>query len=92
MLKFEWDTNKAKNNLQKHSVSFEEASTVFGDTLSSTIIDPDHSSLGEERFITVGMSYQQRLLIVAHCDRGENIRIINARRATRQEKKSYENR
>lgn len=90
-LDFEWDPGKARDNFRKHGVSFEEASTIFADTFSFTITDPDHSFPDEERFTTIGMSYQQRLLVVAHCDRGENVRIINARRATRRERKDYEN-
>ena len=88
-LTFEWDEEKAQQNLVKHGVSFPEATTVFGDLLSATIPDPDHS-VGEERFITVGMSHQSRLLVVAHADRDDTIRIITARVATRAERKSYE--
>lgn len=88
-LTFEWDGAKAEQNLAKHGVSFPEATTVFGDLLSVTVPDPDHST-GEERFITVGMSHQSRLLVVAHSDRGDTIRIISARVATRPERKSYE--
>ncbi len=88
---FEWDSDKAEANLSKHGLSFEEASTVFADPLSLTIIDPLHSSGREKRFITIGASYQGMLIIVIHCDRGENIRIISARRATRRERKTYEN-
>jgi len=69
---FEWDPNKAKQNLIKHGVSFEEASTLFDDPLSSTIADPLHSE-NEERFIIVGKSKQHRLLVVAHADRGDRI-------------------
>ena len=86
---FEWDPNKASRNLQKHGVSFEEAATVFRDDLSISVPDPDHS-LEEERFITVGMSSQNRLLIVAHTERGELIRIINARELTPRERRQYE--
>ncbi len=88
-LTFEWDEDKAKQNLVKHGVSFPEATTVFGDLLSATIPDPGHS-VGEERFVTVGMSHQSRLLVVAHADRGDTIRIISARVATRAERNSYE--
>ena len=88
-LSFEWDEVKARSNLSKHGVSFVEATTVFGDPLSLTISDPAHSE-HEDRFIIVGMSTRQRLLVVVHTERGDNIRIISARRATKQERKSYE--
>lgn len=88
-LTFEWDEKKAKQNLRKHGVSFEEAATVFGDPLSLTIEDPLCSG-EEERFVTMGMSIQGRLLVVVHTERGDNIRIISARRATRHERKTYE--
>ncbi len=90
-INFEWDSDKAQTNLSKHGLSFEVASTVFADPLSLTIIDPLHSSGQEERFITIGTSYQGALIIVIHCDRGENIRIISARRATKRERRTYEN-
>lgn len=86
---FEWDTEKAVENLKKHEVSFEEATTVFYDLLSSTIPDPLHSD-EENRFIIVGMSHQQRLLVVVHTDREEKIRIISARLATPKERRNYE--
>jgi uncharacterized DUF497 family protein len=86
---FQWDSNKAKTNLKKHGISFEEASTVFGDPHSLTIPDPLHST-NEERFVIIGLSYRLKTLIVAHIERGKVIRIINAREATRQERKSYE--
>lgn len=88
-MQFEWDTAKAAENLAKHGVSFEEAATVFRDTLSATGADPDHS-VGEERFITFGVSTSGRLLVVAHTERGDTIRIISARPATRGERKIYE--
>jgi uncharacterized DUF497 family protein len=88
-LTFEWDTNKARQNLVKHSVSFEESSTVFGDPRSLTIPDPVHSRL-EERFVTIGTSHRAKLLVVVHTERGDNIRIISARMASRKERKSYE--
>lgn len=88
-MKFEWDPQKADSNLKKHSVSFQEAALVFGDTLSITYPDPDHS-VREHRFITVGMSQSGRVLMIAHTDRGDNIRIISARRATRKERRYYE--
>jgi uncharacterized protein len=86
---FEWDPRKATQNHRKHGVSFHEAATVFGDPLAMTYHDPDHSIL-EQRFITVGISDSGRLLIVAHADRGENIRIVSARKTTLRERKHYE--
>jgi len=89
MLIFEWDPQKAKSNLIKHGVSFEEASTAFQDTLSLTIDDPLHS-IDEERVVLIGMSNKNRLLVVVHTERGDNIRIISARKATKKERKNYE--
>ena len=86
---FEWDNRKARQNLKKHGVSFEEAATVFGDPLSLTIIDPSHPD-HEERFIIIGESIQRRLLVVVHTERGDNIRIISARAATPRERRAYE--
>jgi uncharacterized protein len=86
---FEWNPDKADINLEKHDVSFYEASTVFDDTLSVTFPDPDHS-IGEERYVIIGMSDVERLLIVSHTDRENRIRIISARSANRQEKRFYE--
>jgi len=86
---FEWDPDKAKKNRKKHGVSFEEASSVFADSLSVTIPDPDHSE-EEDRFVTVGESDRRRLLVVVWTERGDNIRVISARRATRQERANYE--
>lgn len=80
---------KAASNLRKHGVSFHEAATVFQDTLSLTGDDPDHS-LREERFVTFGVSSTGRLLVVSHVVRGERLRIISARPATRAERKLYE--
>jgi uncharacterized DUF497 family protein len=88
-LQFEWDKNKAFDNKRKHRISFEEAATVFGDPLTLTISDPLHSE-GEQRFVTIGMSYRQNLIIVVHCDRDERIRIISARKATKREREEYE--
>ena len=88
-LSFEWDEAKAKSNVAKHGVSFEEASTVFGDARSLTIPDPAHSQL-EERFVVLGQSHQRKLLVVVHTERGDNIRIISARRASRKERNCYE--
>lgn len=86
---FEWDPAKAAESLSKHGVSFEEAATVFRDTLSATGQDPDHS-FDEERFITFGVSTSGRLLVVAHTEFGDIIRIISARQATAVERKIYE--
>jgi uncharacterized DUF497 family protein len=88
-LTFEWDSEKDRRNIEKHGVSFSEASTVLADPLTITIGDPEHSA-GEERFITVGLSYRQRLLVVAHRDDGDRIRIITARVGTRRERRDYE--
>ena len=88
-MNFEWDPDKAEYNLRKHGVSFQEAATVLGNDASITIYDPDHSD-DEDRFITIGWSYQRRLLMVSHTDRGENIRIISSRKLTKSERKAYE--
>ena len=90
MLIFKQELKKAKTNLEKHGVSFEEASTAFKDTLSLTIDDPLHSS-DEKRLVLIGMSYNNRILVVVHTERGDNIRIISARKATKKERKYYEN-
>ena len=86
---FEWNTAKARNNVRKHGVSFEEAASVFLDSLALTFADPDHSA-EEEREITVGLSVRQRVILVSHCQRGERTRIISARNATKKEKTQYE--
>jgi uncharacterized DUF497 family protein len=86
---FEWDPSKAAQNRRKLGVSFHEAATAFGDPLALTYQDPDHS-FEEQRFIAVGMSSAGRLLILAHADRGESIRIISARKATVHERTDYE--
>ena len=88
-MRFEWDENKATGNLLKHGVSFEEATTVFGDPLSDTFDDPDHSSQ-ERRFIIIGASERGKMLVVTHTDDGETIRIISARAPTRGEREFYE--
>lgn len=88
-LTVEWDAEKARTNLKKHRVTFEEASTVFGDPMSVTVRDPDHS-VEEPRFVDVGRSHSGRLLVVAYTERGSRIRIISARIATRREKRLYE--
>ena len=89
MTDFEWDPDKAATNLEKHGVSFEEATTSFLDNLSITINDPLHSA-GEERAVLIGVSNNGRLLVTAHTDRGARIRLISARTATRKERKYYE--
>ncbi len=81
-MEFEWDTNKATANLKKHGVSFTEAATVFGDPLSTTFPDPEHS-IDESRYITIGLSSNGRLIVLAHTDRDNRVRIISAREATR---------
>ena len=88
-MKFEWDPKKAAANLAKHRVSFEDASTVFGDPLAGTIPDPLHSA-SEARFITVGHSDGGRLVTVVHAERGDRARIISARVATSVERRRYE--
>jgi uncharacterized DUF497 family protein len=87
-VEFEWDINKADSNLSKHGVSFEEAMTVFGDIQAATGFDPAHSIV-EDRYLTMGLSNDGRLLVVSHTDRGDRIRIISARPATRRESKVY---
>jgi uncharacterized DUF497 family protein len=88
-VEFQWDSNKAQINLEKHRVAFEEAITAFYDPLSITIPDPEHSE-DEHRFLLLGLSNRNRLLVVSHTDRGDSIRIISARVATRHERKNYE--
>jgi uncharacterized DUF497 family protein len=90
MLSFEWDAKKATANAEKHGVTFEEAATAFGDPLSITIDDPDHSE-EEERFVLVGMTHRARIVVVVHTDQGgDAVRLISARLATRRERKDYE--
>ncbi len=88
-MQFEWDAEKAQRNLTKHGVSFDEAATLFGDPLAVTIHDPDHSHR-EQRFLTTGLSNQRRLIIVAHTDREERVRIISAREVTASERSQCE--
>jgi uncharacterized DUF497 family protein len=88
-MEFEWDLRKADINRQKHAVSFHEAATIFKDPLSVTYPDPDHS-LGERRYVTIGLSRDSKLLVVAHTERDNLIRIISARRTTRKEQRFYE--
>jgi len=88
-MEFEWDSVKAASNRKKHQVDFHEAATAFGDRLAITFADPDHSD-DEDRYITIGQSRLNRLLIISYTDRGDDIRIISARKATNAEKKLYE--
>ena len=88
-LSFEWDEEKAKANLKKHRVSFDEATTVLNDSFSITIPDPDHS-VDEQRYIDIGSSDNGRVLVVVYTERSPNIRIISCRRATPSERKLYE--
>jgi uncharacterized DUF497 family protein len=88
-VKFDWDKNKANTNYDKHKVYFEEAKSVFYDFLSFTISDKSHS-INEERYITIGMSVLNRILVVVHSEKEDTIRIISSRLATKQERKKYE--
>ena len=88
-MKFEWDLKKANSNLLKHKVSFEEAATALNDPLAATGADPDHSTV-EDRYVTFGVSERGRLLVVAHTEKQETIRIISARVASKGERKIYE--
>jgi uncharacterized DUF497 family protein len=88
-MNFEWDSKKAAFNLTKHGISFEEAATAFGDPLSMTISDPEHSD-EEDRFILLGQTYKGRLVVVVHTERDETVRIISARIATKEERRDYE--
>ncbi|MEK7404316.1 MAG: BrnT family toxin [Acidobacteriota bacterium] len=86
---FEWDPKKAESNVRKHGVTFDEASTVFGDSLALLMPDPDHS-VGEERYLVLGLSNRQRLVVVAFAERPPGTRLISARLATRRERRRYE--
>lgn len=88
-MQFSWDPKKAASNLRDHGITFEEASSVFGDALAITFDDPDHSE-SESRLLTFGLSEQGRLLVVSHTERRGLVRIISSRRATRAERKIYE--
>lgn len=90
-LLFEWDEQKAKTNQKKHGVSFDEAATVFHDSFIATILDPDHS-IDEQRYVTLGFSARGRLLLVIHTESGKKTRIISCRKATRRERRIYEDR
>ena len=88
-MEFEWDPRKAAANVRKHNVAFQEAATVFGDPLAITFEDPDHS-MNENRYITFGLSLQNRLLVVSHTQRADRTRIISARLMDRKERTIYE--
>ena len=88
-MRFEWDTEKAASNLAKHGVSFEEAKAVFGDPFATTVSDPDHS-VGDDRWLTTGLSGLGNLLIVSHTNRDATVRIIGARETTPRERRTYE--
>lgn len=86
---FEWDEEKAQENLRKHQVRFHEGATVFNDPLIATTHDPDHSA-DENRYLSLGYSAQGRLLVVSYTERGRHVRLISCRKATRKERKKYE--
>jgi hypothetical protein len=88
-VQLEWDPEKSATNLKGHRVSFHEAAAVLGDPLSTTFPDQAHSE-GEVRFVTIGLSTRGNVLVVAHTDRDDTVRIISARRATRREREFYE--
>lgn len=88
-MEFEWNPKKEAKNIRKHKVTFSEAATVFGDTLSTTVPDPDHSE-EEDRYIIIGLSQHLRLLMVSHTEQDERIRIISARPLTSAEREAYE--
>ena len=88
-MEFDWDPHNALHNLRKHGVAFQEAATIFADMFAMTYPDPDHSR-DEDRFITIGLSKQNRLLIIAHTEREGVTRLISAREVTRTERKLYE--
>ncbi len=88
-MRFEWDPDKAAANLEAHGVSFEEASTVFGSSLTATFFDPDHSN-DEDRYLTFGESDASRLRVIVHTDRGDSVRIVSAREMTRREPRQYD--
>jgi uncharacterized DUF497 family protein len=88
-LYFEWNTHKAAANISKHGISFDEASTAFADVFSVTIADPVHSE-EEDRYILLGLTHRNRIIVVVHSERGERIRIISARKATSKERRLYE--
>ncbi|MCG8605667.1 BrnT family toxin [bacterium] len=89
-LTFEWDEEKSESNLRKHGIHFEEAKTVFNDPFAITIVDPDHSD-EEDRYLDIGLSRTGKVLVVWYTERNDNIRLIGCRKATRTERKVYEN-
>jgi uncharacterized DUF497 family protein len=89
-MQFEWDPIKAAGNHGKHGITFTEGATVFGDVLAVTFPDNEHS-IGEHRFLTIGMSNTGNILIVSHADRGEKTRLISVRKATPKERRFYAN-
>ena len=91
-LRIEWDAAKARANLEKHGISFDEAETAFADDFALILPDPDHSSAEEERLLLIGLSAALRVLVVVHCERADGgvIRLISARRATRSERAQYD--
>jgi uncharacterized DUF497 family protein len=89
VVEFEWESEKEQANIQKHGVDFTEAATVFGDPLELTISDPDHS-IGEYRFLSMGHSSRNRILVVSYTEREDRIRIISARTASPKERRQYE--
>ncbi|MDM8522205.1 BrnT family toxin [Desulfococcaceae bacterium HSG8] len=86
---FEWDENKAESDRRNHGVSFDEAQSVFIDNLSAMMPDAEHSDT-EERFLIIGTSHKNRVIVVSYTERGDKIRLISARKATRNERKQYE--
>ncbi len=88
-MKIEWDPRKAKLNIKKHGVAFEEAATALSDPMAVTGADPDHSDY-EERYVTLGVSAMNRLVVVSHTEEGETIGLISARKASKGERKLYE--
>jgi uncharacterized protein len=88
-MKIEWEPSKAKSNIKKHGISFEEAATALRDPMAVTGYDPDHS-LDEDRFITFGISERDCLVVISHTEKGDTIRIISARKASRGERELYE--
>ena len=92
MITFEWSPEKASSNEAKHGVSFKEAESVFSDEFAVQYYDTENSVLAEDRFLLLGMSYQSRILMICHCERvsGNVLRIISARKATKNERKFYQ--
>ena len=89
MIEFEWDPEKAAENVEKHGIYFEDAATAFSDPLSLTIFDPEHSQ-AEDRYLLLGLTSAERLVVVSHTARSDRIRIISARFVDRRERKDYE--